>query len=101
MSYFKSGTWNVICMVCGREYKSDQILKRWDGLLVCKDDFETRHIADFIRPFSERSDVPFSNPEPEDSFIYVCYIEQSQGIADVGEADCARADITFPTEFSY
>ncbi len=100
MTYYKPGTWNVICMVCGGEYKSDQILKRWDGLLVCKEDFEVRHIADFIRPIAEKSSVPFSNPEGTDIFIYQCYLEQSQGRASVSTADCARADVTYAM-FSY
>lgn len=85
MTYFKSGTWNVICAVCGREYKSDEILKRWDGLLVCRDDFEVRHVADFIRPVTERSSVPFSNPEPTDVFVPVTYIVPAiAGIAIAG-----------------
>lgn len=100
MTYFKSGTWNIICAVCGRQYKSDEILKRWDGVFVCKDDFEVRHVADFIRPTIERSSVPFQNPDSDDTFVYVCYLEQSQGRASVGEADCARADITLPI-FTY
>jgi hypothetical protein len=100
MTYFKSGTWNCICHVCGGQFKSDEILKRWDGHLVCRDDFEVRHIADFLRPITEKNTIPFVSPEPTDSFIYICYLEQSQGRADVGEADCARADITLPM-FTY
>lgn len=37
------GTWSVHCMVCGCRRQSDQILKRWDGVLVCKEDYEERH----------------------------------------------------------
>lgn len=96
MTYFKSGSWNCICAVCGKQVKSDEILKRWDGLLVCKSDWESRHILDFFRPTSENISVPFVSPEPEDTFVFVCYLEASQGIADTGEADCARAEISFP-----
>lgn len=87
MTYFKSGTWNVICAVCGGEYKSDEILKRWDGLLVCKDDFEVRHVADFIRPITEHSSVPFSNPEPADVFVVVPY--RTSAIAGIAVAGIA------------
>lgn len=92
-TYYKAGTWNVICQVCGRKYKSDQIRKRWDGLLVCDEDYENRHILDFLRAHPEMGSVPYASQENTDEFIFVCYLEQSQGIADTGTADCARADI--------
>ena len=88
-NYYKAGTWNCICQVCGKQVKSDEIVKRWDGLLVCRSDFEPRHSLDFIRAIPERGTVPFVSPEPDDLIIFVCYIEASQGRADVGEADCA------------
>lgn len=96
MSYFKSGTWNCICQVCGSEYKSDEMVKRWDGLLVCKDDFEVRHSLDFIRAVPERSAVPFTAPEPTDEFIVVPYLQLTQGLADIGGADLALADVSLP-----
>lgn len=67
--HFKSGTWNVTCDVCGREYKSDEVQKRWDGLIVCKTDWEARHISDFIRTPPEAPPIPFTRPEPPDGFI--------------------------------
>lgn len=73
-NYFKSGSWNAICMVCGVQYKSDEILKRWDGLLVCKNDWEPRHSLDFLRATPERGSVPFVSPEPTDVFVTVPYI---------------------------
>lgn len=96
MDYFKSGCWNVICEVCGRQYKSDEVRKRWDGVIVCFKDFENRQPLDMIRPYPPERPVPFVRDEAEDEFIYVCYIEASQGIADLGEADCARADYVLP-----
>lgn len=91
-NYFKSGVWNCICDVCGREYKSNEVRKRWDGLMVCPNDYEDRHILDFIRVPPERGSVPWVAPECDDVFVYVCYLEASQGIADTGQANCARAD---------
>lgn len=94
-NYYKAGSWNVICAVCGIQYKSDEIRKRWDGLLVCKQDYEDRNILDFTRVKPEMGSVPFSNPDtnsPDSDFIFVCYIEASQGLADTGQADCAQAD---------
>ena len=95
-NYYKAGTWNCICEVCGTQVKSDEIIKRWDGRLVCRLCFEPRHSLDFIRAIPDNNTVPFVAPEPTDTFIYVCYLEASQGIADTGQADCARADIVIP-----
>lgn len=68
-NYFKSGTWNVICDVCGRQYKSDEVMKRWDGLMVCKADFENRHPLDFIRVRNDVHTVPFVRDEGTNTFI--------------------------------
>lgn len=76
MSY-KAGTWNVVCQVCGFEYKSDQLQKRWDGLWVCKDDFELRHPSDFIRTPREGRPLPYTSPEPTDVERSVSYVEQT------------------------
>lgn len=92
-NYYKPGTWNVICQLCGREFKSDEIRKRWDGLMVCSSDYETRHILDFIRTPPDRSSVPYTSPEPADNFINIIYIEMTAGQADIGAADGAQADV--------
>lgn len=101
MSY-KVGDWNVICDVCGKKTKSSLVKKRWDGMIVCPDDFEQRHPSDFLRVRKENTTLPFSRPEPTDTFVsvsyvdtgdsYYCTVSTSQGRADLGVADCARAD---------
>lgn len=73
-NYFKSGSWNVICDVCGRKYKNTDVKKRWDGLIVCNKDYELRHIADFIRSNPERNNVKDPRPEQADVFVDVTYI---------------------------
>lgn len=92
-NYYKAGTWNCICSVCGKQVKSDEIIKRWDGLLVCRDDFEVRHSLDFIRARPEKGSVPFTAPEPADTFVtVVCPYPRQYAMADIGTADCAEAD---------
>lgn len=39
-TYLRLGDWNAICDVCGQKYKASQLMKRWDGLMVCKEDWE-------------------------------------------------------------
>lgn len=63
-NYYKPGSWNVLCDVCGQKYKSDQLLKRWDGLMTCKGDWEPRHPQDLIRAIKETSNkLPWSRPD--------------------------------------
>lgn len=67
------GEWKVVCHVCGWQYPSSEIRKRWDGFLVCKKDWEPRHPADFFRIKGETETPPFTSPEPEDVFTSVTY----------------------------
>lgn len=89
------GNWKVTCQVCGFWYPSSEINKRWDGLLVCDKDNEPRHPQTLIRVRGETAVPLFTNNDGEDQFIYQCDYVTSQGVADLGVADCARADINF------
>ena len=94
-NHLQLGNFNALCDVCGFKFKALNLKKRWDGLIVCKDDYEARHAQDFLRVQKERIAVPFSRPYPEeDTFIsYICSVWGRYGMADIGTADCARADI--------
>ena len=59
---YTPGDWNAQCDVCGRRWKASQLRKRWDGVMVCKDDFELRHPQELIRPVIEKNDMPFTRP---------------------------------------
>jgi len=89
------GNWNALCDSCGRKFKALDLRKRWDGLMVCTEDYELRHEQDFLRVQKEKITVPFSRPYPvADTFIsYICSVWGRFGMADIGTADCARADI--------
>lgn len=61
---YKHGVWNAICDVCGEKFKSDELRKRWDGLMVCGPDWEPRHPQDFLRAIKETSNkLPWSRPD--------------------------------------
>lgn len=79
-NYFKSGAWNVICDVCGRKFKNTDVRKRWDGLVVCSNDWESRHVADFIRVKPEKNNVKDPRPEQADTFRTVIYGNPSRQI---------------------
>lgn len=65
--------YNAICDVCGFEYKNWQLRKRWDGRMVCKEDWEMRHPQDLARvPRTERA-LEWTRPGPPDVEISVSY----------------------------
>lgn len=65
---YKPGNWLAICDVCGFQFFADELEKRWDGYMVCRKDFETRHPQELLRSRAERS-IPWSRPEQADVFI--------------------------------
>lgn len=39
-SYYQKGTRNRTCDECGVTFKESELLKRWDGAVVCKSDYD-------------------------------------------------------------
>lgn len=95
--FYKPGSWNVHCDVCGFKFKSDQVMKRWDGLMVCENDFEHDHPQKFLRVREDRQSVPFVRKQADDTYTLVCYLWDSSGYADLAAADCAKTDNTTQT----
>ena len=77
-----TGTWNIICDVCGFRFKANEIKHRWDGLVVCKEDYEERHPMDLFKAREEKTGVPFTRPEPTDQFVTVNYVADTVGVQD-------------------
>lgn len=89
-NWLKLGDYNVICDSCGRKFKASTMQKRWDGLFVCKEDFEPRHPQLNLRVPTDVQRVPIPRPDPVvDTFINNCNIVNGQGIAGVAVAGCA------------
>lgn len=87
------GNWNSICDSCGRKFKASTMRKRWDGLLVCQEDFEIKHPQLSLKVRGDRQTVPWVRPEAtSDVFLTYCTIEGSQGIIDYSIAGCAIVD---------
>ncbi|CAB4240705.1 hypothetical protein UFOVP39_61 [uncultured Caudovirales phage] len=88
------GNWNALCDSCGRKFKALDLKKRWDGLMVCQEDYENRHPSDFLRVQKEKINVDFARPYPaQDTFVgYICSVSGRYGMADCGTADCAQSD---------
>ena len=56
--YFKPGDRNAICDGCGFKFKASQLRKRWDGYMVCEDDWEPRHPQDLVEARIRRNISP-------------------------------------------
>ena len=72
-NHFISGEWNVTCDVCSKKIKSHEARKRWDGFIVCQDDYEIRQPQDFVKAQTDKITVPFVRPIPEYIFVNVNY----------------------------
>lgn len=73
MSYkssYSKGDWKAVCDSCGREFKASELRKRWDGLMVCSVDYETRHPQDFVRGVLDTQVVPWNRSAVQDTFIF-------------------------------
>ncbi len=88
---YKRGQWLAICDVCGFKFSSGEIKKRWDGLMVCHDDWETDHPQKYIRVPSDPKPLPWARPRPADQFVAICTRYTQQAIAGIGVAGCMVA----------
>ena len=68
-SYLRLGSWNAICDRCGRKFKAYQLRRTWDGLMVCEDDWETRHPQELLRTVKDTQKLPWTKPEASDTFV--------------------------------
>lgn len=71
--YLKLGDMNAVCDVCGFKYKMSQLRERWDGYLVCSEDWEPRHPRDFPRPARTERQPTKTSPEPVAVYEDVTY----------------------------
>ena len=86
-NYYISGEWNLICDVCGKKIKSGKSRHRWDGFVVCEDDWEERQPQDFVRARQDKISVPFTRPRPLDSFRELISYQDTIIVSDDDHAD--------------
>lgn len=73
--YLDLGNWNAICDVCGMKFKASELRRRWDGYMVCEDDYEQRHPQDLIRLRPEKQSAPWVRPVGTDQFVTVAPVD--------------------------
>lgn len=89
-NHFISGEWNVTCDVCSRKIKAHEAKQRWDGFIVCPEDFENRHPQDFVKAQTDKITVPFTRPIPTYVFVsvpYIVYWDNGYSIVNYVEGD--------------
>jgi hypothetical protein len=70
-------------------YPSGQIKKRWDGLLTCEKDWETRHPQTLLKIRAETAVPAFVSKDADpDPYVLYCDLWSRSPMADYGEADC-------------
>ena len=95
----ESYNYNAICDVCGFQYKASEMRKRWDGLIVCAADYETRHPLDFYRVRNDHHKLPWTRPEQGvpsmtnydsfDSTVWVCTPARQRPYVGSATVGCA------------
>lgn len=78
--YYKKGDWKAICDVCGRLYKASRLQLRWDNLMVCPQDWETRQPQDFVRGIPDYQNTPWARTEQADNFLIIDFLFSSRQI---------------------
>jgi hypothetical protein len=76
------GDWLAICDVCGFRFHASQLQKRWDGLMVCKEDMESRHPQDLLHVPRPEQAPPWTRPEPEDNEVTPDYVASTVGVQE-------------------
>ena len=61
--YANDGTYKVSCPVCGFNFYSDEMVRRWDDVYVDKKCWEPRHPMDLFQVKPEDNNLPFAKPE--------------------------------------
>ena len=91
--------YRVLCDRCGFKYYNHQLKNEWTGLMVCAGPgtnkcWEPRHTQDFLRARKENQKLPFTRPEPADTFIGTCSLAGKHNFSDIGQADCVQLGFT-------
>lgn len=92
-TWWKSGQFNVLCDVCGFKFKSIDLRQRWDGLMVCQNDWETRHPQELIRPIQDQNKLPWTRPEPPNQYVSVTYSVVPQALVTIPNIVISTSDV--------
>ena len=68
---YVNGDYYVICARTGWKIRRSESRMEWDGTLVHKSQYESRHPLDSASPARPERDPPVVRPEPNDVFLEI------------------------------
>ena len=98
--FWADGQWNFFCDLCGKKEKSSKGKKTWDNFYVCQRHEEVRNPQDFLKGVKDDQTVPWSRPEPTDTFVQSCSGAGNSAWAGQAVAGCSVAGNANPA-FQY
>ncbi len=88
--YYEDGAWNAFCDFCGAKQKSGNMMRTWNNFYVCRHHKEVRNPQDFVRGVKENMSLPWTRPEPADTFkSYTCTLRGRNAIPFYAIPGCA------------
>lgn len=90
-TYWKEGGYKAICDSCGFEFKDSELQERYDGMMVCKEDWEPHHPSEKTIQIRSPRALPWTRPEGTDQFIVsgsFCTPDGFNGTTDHGSSGC-------------
>lgn len=91
MSYatnYQAGQWNAYCSMCGRQKKSGELLKHWQGQYRCQRCWEPRHPQDFVRNLPPELPIPWSQNTPPGDLPSLCTPNGQSAVPGTAEPGC-------------
>lgn len=92
--FYSPGDFNAVCSMCGKKRKASTMERNWQGLYRCPEHNEQRQPQDFVRATKDDTSVPWAQL-PAGAFTSFCTLNTQSALADIGVADCMRADNTY------
>lgn len=85
------------CHRCGFWFPSTEIRQEWTGLSVCGKCWEPRHPQTLIKVHGESAFPEIISKDGVDTYVSYCDITTRSAFADLGTADCMKADNNSPS----
>lgn len=69
--------WLAVCDECGFRRWNDELRRKWNGLMVCRDTcWEARNAQESVRGKADRQAPPWVRPEPADTFDFTYLLRE-------------------------
>lgn len=78
--YLAEGDYNALCFECQKKFKASELKKTWQNYYACYRCWRPRQPQDFVRGIPDMQPVPWSQSQPQDTFVYMC---TPQGISAI------------------